>query len=154
MNETSEKSVAMYGIVRASKIIGETVVNRQNVNVGKIHELVIDAQKNHVAYAVLSFGGFLGMGNKLFAMPWVAFQFSVTENKLILNVDKEKLKVAPGFDESDKWPDFSDTLWGENIYKYYDLSPPWKYDHGNIPIDSAGSSGCCQTKKHPLAMDV
>lgn len=154
MNETSEKSVTMYGVVRASKIIGETVVNRQSENVGKIHELVIDAKNNRVAYAVLSFGGFLGMGNKLFAMPWAAFQFSATENKLILNVDKEKLKVAPGFDESDKWPDFSDTLWGESIYKYYDLSPPWKYDHGNIPTDSPGSSGCCQTKKHPLSMDV
>lgn len=69
MNETSEKSVTMYGVVRASKIIGETVVNRQSENVGKIHELVIDAKNNRVAYAVLSFGGFLGMGNKLFAMP-------------------------------------------------------------------------------------
>jgi sporulation protein YlmC with PRC-barrel domain len=152
MNEISEKSVAMYGIVRASKIIGETVVNRQNVNVGKIHELVIDAQKNNVAYAVLSFGGFLGMGNKLFAMPWAAFQFSVTENKLVLNVDKEKLQTAPGFEESDKWPDFSDTLWGESIYKYYDFTPPWRHDNdsGNMSNESAG---CCQTNKHPLAMD-
>ncbi|MBF0231730.1 MAG: PRC-barrel domain-containing protein [Desulfamplus sp.] len=126
MQETSEKSVTMYGIVRASKIIGETVVNRQSENVGKIHELVIDAKKNRVAYAVLSFGGFLGMGNKLFAMPWEAFEFSTTENKLILNVDKEKLKVAPGFDEGDEWPDFSDTQWGEDIYNYYNYTPPWR----------------------------
>ncbi len=46
MNETNEKSVPMYGIARASKIIGETVVNRQSENVGKIHELVIDAKNN------------------------------------------------------------------------------------------------------------
>ena len=126
MKETSEKSVAMYGVVPASKIIGETVVNRQNENVGKIHELVIDARKNRIFYAVLSFGGFLGMGNKLFAMPWEAFEFSATENKLILNVDKEKLKAAPGFDKGDKWPDFKDTLWGESIYNYYDYPLPWK----------------------------
>ena len=69
MQETSEKSVAMYGVVPASKIIGESVVNRQGENVGKIQELLIDANKNRVAYAVLSFGGFPGMGNKLFAMP-------------------------------------------------------------------------------------
>ncbi|OGR19889.1 MAG: hypothetical protein A2X81_02255 [Desulfobacterales bacterium GWB2_56_26] len=138
MIATSEQSVAMYGIVRASKIIGETVVNRQSENVGKIHEVVIDAKKNRVAYVVLSFGGFLGMGNKLFAMPWDAFAFSVTENKLILNIDKEKLESAPGFEESDNWPDFSDTLWGESIYKYYDFTPPWKYDHdpGNMSIKS------------------
>ena len=75
MKETSEKSVAMHGVVAASKIIGETVVNRQDEKVGKILELVIDARKNRVAYAVLSFGGFMGTGNKLFAMPWKAFEF-------------------------------------------------------------------------------
>jgi sporulation protein YlmC with PRC-barrel domain len=126
MKETSEKSVTMYGVVPASKIIGETVVNYQGENVGKIHELVIDARKNRVAYAVLSFGGFLGMGNKLFAMPWEAFEFSTTEHKLILNVDKEKLKTAPGFEKDDKWPDFADKLWGESIYNYYNYVPPWK----------------------------
>ena len=126
MKETSEKSVPMYGVVPASKIIGEAVVNRQSENVGKIHELVIDARKNRVAYAVLSFGGILGMGNKLFAMPWEAFEFSTTEHKLILNVDKEKLKTAPGFEKNDKWPDFTDTVWGESIYNYYDYVPPWK----------------------------
>jgi sporulation protein YlmC with PRC-barrel domain len=126
MNETSEKSVPKYGVVTASKIIGETVVNRQGENVGKIQELVIDAGKNRIAYAVLSFGGFLGMGTKLFAMPWEAFEFSTEENKLVLNVDKEKLKAAPGFEKDDNWPDFSDTLWGESIYNYYDYSPPWK----------------------------
>ena len=126
MQETSEKSVAMYGVVPASKIIGESVINRQGENVGKIQELLIDAKKNRVAYAVLSFGGFLGMGNKLFAMPWEAFEFSATENKLILNVDKEKLKTAPGFDQDAKWPDFADRTWGSSIYKYYGYEPYWK----------------------------
>ncbi len=126
MKEISEKSVAMYGVVPASKIIGETVVNRQSENLGKIDELVIDAKKNRVLYAVLSFGGLMGMGNKLFAMPWEAFEFSTTDNKLILNVDKEKLKAAPGFEKGDKWPDFKDTLWGESIYNYYNYTPPWK----------------------------
>jgi sporulation protein YlmC with PRC-barrel domain len=126
MKETSEQSVAMYGVVPASKIIGETVVNRQGEKLGKIHELVIDARKNRVAYVVLSHGSFLGMGDKLFAMPWEAFEFSTTEHKLILNVDNDKLKTAPGFDKEDKWPDFSDTLWGESIYNYYGYVPPWK----------------------------
>jgi len=126
MKETSEQSVAMYGVVPASKIIGETVVNRQGDKVGKIYELVIDAKKNRVAYAVLSHGSLLGMGDKLFAMPWEAFEFSTTEHKLILNVDNDKLKTAPGFEKEDKWPDFSDTLWGESIYNYYGYVAPWK----------------------------
>jgi hypothetical protein len=102
------------------------VVNGQKENVGKIHELVIDARENRISCSLLSFGGFMGMGNKLFAIPWEAFDFSATENKLILNVDKEKLKTAPGFEKDGKWPDFSDTLWGESIYKHYEYLPPWK----------------------------
>jgi sporulation protein YlmC with PRC-barrel domain len=110
----------MYGVVSASKIIGESVVNRESEKLGKIHELVIDASAGHLAYAVLSFNG------KYFAMPWSAFEFSNTENKLILNVDKKKLSDAPGFDKNDKWPDFADRSWGEDIHKYYGKKPYWE----------------------------
>jgi sporulation protein YlmC with PRC-barrel domain len=126
MTVTSRDKAEMYGVVSASKIIGEEVVNRQDENLGKIHELVIDAKEGRLTYAVLSFGGFLGMGNKLFAMPWSAFEFAQHENKLILNVDKEKLKAAPGFDQDAKWPDFADRNWGNRIYKYYGYDPYWK----------------------------
>lgn len=120
------KTTEKYGVISASKIIGEAVVNRQNEDLGKIHELVIDAKEGRLVYAVLSFGGFLGMGNKLFAIPWSAFEFVKYENKLILNVDKEKLKEAPGFDQDAKWPDFADSSWGNSIYKYYGYDPYWK----------------------------
>jgi hypothetical protein len=71
-------------------------------------------------------GTFWARLTSLFALSWKAFEFSTTENKLILNVDKEKLKTGPGFEKGDEWPDFSDTLWGESIYNYYDFVPPWK----------------------------
>jgi len=126
MEVSTKKSEVKYGVVSASRIIGEAVVNRQDENLGKIHELVFDAHDGRLAYAVLSFGGFMGMGNKLFAMPWKAFEFAKTENKLVLNVDKEKLKTAPGFDQDAKWPDFADRTWGSTIYKYYGYEPYWK----------------------------
>ena len=126
MTIASTNTTGKYGVVSASKIIGEAVVNRQNEDLGKIHELVIDAKEGRLAYAVLSFGGFMGMGNKLFAVPWRAFEFAKLENKLILNVDKEKLKAAPGFDQDAKWPDFADRTWGNSIYKYYGYDPYWK----------------------------
>ena len=125
MELSARKSADIYGVVSASKIIGEAVVDRQNQSLGEIQELVFDAKEGHLAYAVLSFGGFLGMGKKLFAMPWKAFEFSNTENKLILNVDKEKLEAAPGFDKDAKWPDFADKTWGDVIYKYYGYQPYW-----------------------------
>ena len=111
--------------VSASKIIGEAVTNPQDENLGKINELVIDSESGAISYAVLSFGGFLGMGDKLFAVPWQAFEVHPTEYKLILNVDKELLKNAPGFDK-DRWPDFSDRAWGAGIHKYYGYPTYWE----------------------------
>jgi len=126
MQAVTTNPTQKYGVVSASRIIGEAVVNRQNENLGKIHELVIDAKEGRLAYAVLSFGGFMGMGNKLFALPWNAFEFATGENKLVLRVDKEKLKSAPGFDQDAKWPDFADRTWGDTIYSYYGYDPYWK----------------------------
>jgi sporulation protein YlmC with PRC-barrel domain len=125
MEVSRTSTVEKYGVVSASKIIGESVINRGNEDLGKIRELVIDAKDGHIAYAVLSFGGFMGMGDKLFAMPWKAFDFAEDKNSLVLNVDKEKLKAAPGFDPNAKWPDFADRTWGKTIYSYYGVAPYW-----------------------------
>lgn len=122
---TSPLTVEKYGVALTSKLIGESVVNRDGEDLGKIHELVIDAHSGRMAYAVLSFGGFLGMGTKLFAMPWGAFEFSATEDQLVLNVDKDKLKAAPGFEKDATWPDFADRAWGKSVYNYYGYSPYW-----------------------------
>lgn len=122
----ARKATEKYGVVPTSKVVGESVVNRKDETLGKIQELVIDAKEGRVAYAVLSSGGFLGMGNRLFAMPWQAFEFANTEDKLILDVDKEKLKAAPGFDKDAKWPDFADRSWGGEVHEYYGYSPYWK----------------------------
>lgn len=125
MQDVSNRTTQKYGVVSASKVIGEAVTNRQDENLGKIQELVFDAKSGRLTYAVLSFGGFLGMGNKLFALPWGSLDFSATENKLVLDVDKEKLKAAPGFDADAKWPDFADRAWGSSIHTYYGQAPYW-----------------------------
>lgn len=121
----TRKKAEKYGIVEAGTIIGETVVNRQDENLGEIHEIMLDAREGRIAYAVLSSGGFLGMGNKLFAIPWEALEFASSEQKLILDVDKERLKAAPGFDKDEEWPDFADRSWGSEVHDYYGLDPYW-----------------------------
>jgi hypothetical protein len=83
-----------------------------------------DLEHGRVAYAVLSFGGFLGVGSKLFAIPWDALTLSADEHQFILDVPKERLKKAPGFDQ-DNWPDVSDRAWGAEIYRYYNYRPYW-----------------------------
>ena len=86
---------------------------------------MIDLPSGRVAYAVLSFGGFLGMGDKLFAVPWNALRVDEDEKCFILDMDKRTLEAAPGFDKDD-WPDMADPTWGARIYSYYHVSPYWE----------------------------
>lgn len=128
MNSKSAKPSAVATsapfVVSASKFIGEAVVNHQKESVGKIQDLVFDTERGTMAYVVLSFGGIMGMGNKLFAVPWKAFEISPTDHRVVLGVDKEKLKNAPGFDQ-DHWPDFADRSWGERVHGYYGYPTGW-----------------------------
>ena len=111
-------------VLAASTIKGDKVVNLQGENLGDIQDLMIDLERGRIAYAVLSFGGFLGMGDKLFAIPWEALTVDEPEKRLILNVDKELLKRAPGFDKN-HWPDMTDRTWGSELYSYYGYKPYW-----------------------------
>jgi len=106
-------------------MIGTDVVNPQGDNLGDVKEVVIDPRSGRVAYAVVSFGGFLGMGEKLFAIPFSAFAYNAVKNEYVLDVSKERLKAAPGFD-ADHWPSMSDEKWNRDVYKYYQRSPYWE----------------------------
>jgi hypothetical protein len=84
----AEPTAGYTDIVPAKKtVIGSSVVNKHNEDLGKIEDLVLDAGAGRIAYAVLSFGGFLGMGDKYFAIPWNAFHFNLSEKRAVLNVD-------------------------------------------------------------------
>jgi sporulation protein YlmC with PRC-barrel domain len=112
-------------VLSASTLENEKVVNAAGENLGRIENYMIDLNNGRIAYCVLSFGGFLGMGDKLFAIPWQAMTLD-TENKcFILNIDKERLKNAPGFDK-DNWPDTTNPEWGTRIYSYYGVKPYWE----------------------------
>lgn len=112
-------------VIAADTLTGDRVVNLQNENLGKIEHLMIDLAGGRIAYAVLSFGGFLGMGDKLFAIPWSALAVDTNEKRFVLNVDKKLLEQAPGFDK-DNWPDMADRTWGSGIYSYYGAKPYWQ----------------------------
>lgn len=112
-------------VLSASTLKGDDVVNTKNEKLGTIEEVMIDLNKGCIAYAVLSFGGFMGMGDKLFAIPWSALTVDTEDKKLILNVKKETLEHAPGFDK-DHWPNMADQTWGAGIYKYYGAKPVWE----------------------------
>lgn len=111
--------------VKASNIIGTGVVNPKGDNLGDIKEVVIDPQTGKVAYAVVSFGGFLGLGEKLFAIPFSSFKYNAAENQYVLAISKERLETAPGFDP-DKWPSMAEEKWNRDVYAYYERAPYWE----------------------------
>jgi sporulation protein YlmC with PRC-barrel domain len=104
--------------MRASKLIGSDVRNAQNENLGEIKDLIIDVNNSRVYYAIVSFGGFLGMGDKLFAFPVNAFRQVANEDKVIINLDKERLKKAPGFN-SKEFPDFNAPTYRTEVDSYF-----------------------------------
>ena len=90
---TQKQPTKTFGLVlSASTLKGDKVVNHQGEDLGKIEELMIDLDRGRIAYAVLSFGGFLGMGDKLFAIPWQAFTVDTAQKRLVLNAKKELLE--------------------------------------------------------------
>lgn len=112
-------------VMSAATLSGYLVRNRDNEDVGSIEELMVDPDEGRVAYAVLSFGGFLGFGGRLHAVPWSALTLDAEERVFYLNVDKNTLESAPAFYE-ENWPDFTDREWGSRVHRHYGLSPHWQ----------------------------
>ena len=103
-----------------SSIVGTNVYNRSKENLGNIEDLMIDLNDGSITYVVLSFGGFLGLGDKYFAIPWALFSIDTKDEKFILNVDKKRLENAPGFDK-DNWP--VDINYIDSVYTHYGYKP-------------------------------
>ena len=112
-------------VLSASTIAGDGVRNRKGEDLGTIRDLMIDLGSGRVAYAVLSFGGFLGFGDKLFAVPFTALELQPDEHKFVLDVDQERLERAHGFDKND-WPDMADRTWQADVHKVYGAEPYWE----------------------------
>jgi len=108
-------------LMGANTLMGEDVYNLSDDKLGDIKEIMLDMRTGEVAYAVLSFGGFLKMGEKLFAVPWSALTLDTVNKRFLLNASKDDLKNAPGFDKND-WPDMADPAWGQEIDSYYSFT--------------------------------
>ena len=109
-------------LMGADTLVGNDVYNRKGEDLGDIKEIMLDTSNGKVCYAVLSFGGLLGMGEKLFAVPWNALRLDTVNKRFELDVEKDRLKNAPGFDKDD-WPDMADQSWVDKIHSYYGTKP-------------------------------
>ncbi len=109
-------------LMGADTLIGNDVVNKDAEDLGDIKEIMLDMRSGRVSYAVLSFGGFMGMGEKLFAVPWDALKLDTVNKRFVLDVNKDRLDGAPGFDKQ-HWPDMADATWEKGIHAYYGTTP-------------------------------
>jgi hypothetical protein len=112
-------------VLSADTLTGTTVRNRAGQNLGTIKSIMLDVAHGRIAYAVLSFGGFLGLGDKLFAVPWSALELDTDGEEFILDVPKERLQAAQGFDKQE-WPDFADPTFHTRTYRHYEQAPYWE----------------------------
>lgn len=112
-------------LMAADTLEGNRVVNLNGEDLGKITDIMLDVQRGRIAYAVMSVGGFLGIGDKLFAVPWSAMSLDVDRKCFVLDANKDRLEAAPGFDK-DSWPTMADPTWAESVHEYYGSRPYWE----------------------------
>ena len=123
MNEPINSAVINAGhlnsrVLSASTLSSDDVYNPKGEKLGSIKELMLDIESGKVCYAVLSFGGFLSLGEKLFAVPWSALTVDTENKRIVMDTNEERLKNAPGFD-TDHWPNMADATWGKSVHAYY-----------------------------------
>jgi sporulation protein YlmC with PRC-barrel domain len=99
-------------LLSASSLSSDDVCNPEGQDLGSVKDLMINLDAGRVEYAVVQFGGFLGMGSKYFAIPFDCFSLDTGKKCLVLNTPKDTLKQAKGFDP-ENWPDFADPTWRE-----------------------------------------
>lgn len=116
--KTTNHMHAANAVLSTSTITGDEVSNMQDEKLGKIHDIMIDISDGKIRYAVLTSGGFLGMGDRLFAVPWKALKHDAQNRCFVLDIDAERIKNAPGFDK-DEWPNMADPSWNSSVESYY-----------------------------------
>jgi sporulation protein YlmC with PRC-barrel domain len=124
IEQTKESNELMQQTSRASKIIDSSVKNFHGYDLGEIKDLVIDPETGHIVYAVISFGGVFGLGDKLFSVPWKALRWTGNKTHYTLDIDKTTLEKAPGFDKN-HWPD-SSSKWDQQrkeVDQFYRVNP-------------------------------
>ena len=124
MLQNSSEVEAVTSALSASALIGTRLRNRHGDDLGKLEEVMIDRDRGCVAYAVLSFGS-VGPSEKLFALPWQAMRIDTENECVVVDIEREALENAPGFDD-DHRPGTVDDAWLRELYIYYGHTPYWE----------------------------
>ena len=116
-----------HRVLAVSTLRGTRVHNFAGEVLGKVDEFVVDLGSGRISYVVLSLGGFLRIGDKLFPVPWELFSTRAENHEFFLDMDKQMLLDAPSFERT-RWPDMEDAAWASNIHAHYAQKPYWNSD--------------------------
>jgi len=123
--------VKSSGVIYISRLMNCEVKNSEGETIGKLEELVIDAELGRAAYGVIKSSGRLLKSGKIFAVPCGALQLSEDESGLVLDIEKESLQNAPAFNKG-RWPDMSDRRWGNSVHAFFETTPYWEDERSQV----------------------
>jgi hypothetical protein len=123
--ETGSRSVATDEtdrLIASNKVEGTAVYNRQGERLGSVYNFMVDKRSGQVEYAVMSFGGFLGIGDSYHPLPWKSLTYDTSQGGYVVDLDKNRLQGAPSYSSSEA-PDWSDPSYGRRVDDYYGPFP-------------------------------
>jgi PRC-barrel domain protein len=110
-------------LIASNKVEGTAVYNRQGERLGSVYNFMVDKVSGQVAYAVMSFGGFLGIGDSYHPLPWKSLTYDTSQGGYVVDLDRTRLEKAPSYrDSEDPW---SDRDYGRSVYDYYGEAYPY-----------------------------
>jgi sporulation protein YlmC with PRC-barrel domain len=117
-------------LIAASQVNGTAVYNARGERLGTIEDVMIEKVSGQVVYAVLGFGGFLGIGNRHYPLPWSVLKYDVAQGGYLVHLDKAMLENAPSYEDAStvQW---EDPTWGRRVHEYYHARPYW--DRSTVP---------------------
>jgi sporulation protein YlmC with PRC-barrel domain len=114
-------------VMSCANLAGDPVIDARGEDLGKLDHVMLDVPSGRIAYGVLARGGVFGIGERLFAIPWDALTLDVTRKCFVLDVDRDRLERAPGFDR-DHWPAMADAQWATRVHDHFGVAPYWSRD--------------------------
>jgi hypothetical protein len=111
-------------LISCDKVEGTSVHNRTGESLGSIYQIMIDKYTGKVAYAVMSFGGFLGIGERYHPLPWSMLTYDPSAGAYVVDLNKQRLEGAPTFARNEP-VNWEDRAWGQRVHDFYNVPPYW-----------------------------
>jgi sporulation protein YlmC with PRC-barrel domain len=111
-------------MIAAKQVQGTTVYNTGLEQLGSVEDVMIDKASGRIAYAVLSYGGFLGIGDRYYPLPWEKLNYNTEMGGYVVDIDRDVLEGAPSYTDT-RTASWADESWSRGIYTYYGVQPFW-----------------------------